>query len=93
MCYYTADFEDIDDVINNEDFRLICCAAEEVDDEHYQSLELTCKRILDSSGSHDDVDEAAAVQHQSIEDNGVDFLKDLPDAYDYYTTTMLSVVS
>ncbi len=100
QCYYAADFadfEDIHEVINNEDFRLICCATEEVDDlhqdEHYQSSELTCKRILDSSGSHDDVDEAAAVQHQSIEDNGVDFLKDLPDAYDYYTTTMLSVVS
>jgi hypothetical protein len=30
LCYYTADFEDIDDVINNEDFNLICCAAEEV---------------------------------------------------------------
>ena len=66
MCYYTADFvEDIDDVINNEDFRLICCAAEEVDDlhqdEHYQSLELTCQTILDGSGLHDDVDEAAVV--------------------------------
>jgi len=66
MCYYTADFvEDIDEVINNEDFRLIYCAAEEVDDlnqdEHYQSLVLTCQRILDSSGLHDDVDEAAVV--------------------------------
>jgi hypothetical protein len=66
MCYYTADFvEDIDDVINNEDFRLIYCAAEEVDDlhqdEHYQSLELTCQTILDGSGLHDDVDEAAVV--------------------------------
>ena len=77
MCYYTADFEDIDDVINYEDFRLICCAAEEVDDlhqdEHYQSLELTCQRILDSSGSHDNADEAAVVQHRN-----------LPDAYYYY---------
>jgi len=79
MCYYTADFvEDIDEVIlNNEDFRLICCAAEEVDDlhqdEHYQSLELTCQRILDSSGLHDDVDEATVVQHRN-----------LPDAYYYY---------
>ena len=73
MCYYTADFvEDIDDVINNEDFRLICCAAEEADDlhqdEHYQSLELTCQRIFDSSGLHDDVDEAAVVQHRDLPD-------------------------
>jgi hypothetical protein len=78
MCYYTADFvEDIDDVINNEDFRLICCAAEEVDDlnqdEHNQSLELTCQRIFDSSGSHDNADEAAVVQHRN-----------LPDTYYYY---------
>jgi len=61
QCYYAADFADF------EDFRLICCATEEVDDlhqdEHYQSSELTCKMILDSSGSHADVDEAAVVQH------------------------------
>ena len=73
MCYYTADFvEDIDDVVNNEDFRLICCAAKEADDlnqdEHYQSLVLTCQRILDSSGLHDDVDEAAVVQHRNLPD-------------------------
>jgi len=93
MCYYTADFEDIDDVINNEDFRLICCAAEEADDlyqdEHYQSSELTCQRIPDGFVSHDDADEAAVVQHQSTDDNGVDFLRDLPEAalqelFDYY---------
>jgi hypothetical protein len=93
MCYYTADFEDIDEVINNEDFRLICCAAEEVDDlhqdEHNQSSELTCQRILDSSGSYDDVDEAAVVQHQSTEDNGFDFLINLPEValqelFDFY---------
>ena len=68
LCYYTADFvEDIDEVINNEDFRLIFCAAEEADDlhqdEHDRSLELTCQRIFDSSGSHDDVDEAAVVHY------------------------------
>jgi len=97
MCYYTADFKDIDEVINNEDFRLICCAAEEVDDlhqdEHDRSSELTCQRILDSSGSHDDVDEAAVVQHQSTEDNGVDFLRDLPDAYDYYSNSTATTVT
>ena len=109
MCYYTADFEDIDDVINNEDIRLICCAAEEVDDlhqdEHYQSLELTCQRIFDSSGLHDDVDEATVVQHQSTEDNGFDFLRDLPEAalqelFDYYynedsysTTTSINAIA
>jgi hypothetical protein len=64
-------------MINNEDFCLICCAAEEVDDlhqdDHYRSSELTCQRIFDSSGLHDDVDEAAVVQHRN-----------LPDAYYYY---------
>jgi capsule polysaccharide modification protein KpsS len=84
LCYYTADFEDIDDVINIEDFRLICCAAEEVDDlhqdEHSRSSEMTCQRILDSSVSHDDANEAVVVQHQSTENNSVDFLRDLPDA-------------
>jgi hypothetical protein len=94
MCYYTADFvEDIDEVINNEDFRLICCAAEEVDDlhqdEHNQSSELTCQRIPDGFVSHDDVDEAAVVQHQSTEDNGFDFLRNLPEValqelFDFY---------
>ena len=94
MCYYTADFvEDIDDVINNEDFRLICCAAEEVDDlhqdEHNQSSELTCQRIPDGFVSHDDVDKAAVVQHQSTEDNGFDFLRNLPEValqelFDFY---------
>ena len=77
LCYFTADFADIYEVINNEDFRLICCAAEEADDlhqdEHIRSLELTCQRIFDSSGLHDDVDEAAVVQHQSTEGYGFDF--------------------
>jgi len=94
MCYYTVDFEDIDDVINNEDIHLICCAAEEVDDlhhdEHNRSSELSCQRILDSSGLHDNADEAAVVQHQSTEDNGFDFLRNLPEAalqelFDYYS--------
>ena len=96
LCYYTADFadfEDIDEVINNEDFRLICCAAEEVDhlhqDEHDLSSEFTCQRIFYSSGSHNDADEAAVVQHQSTEDNGFDFLRNLPEAalqelFDFY---------
>jgi hypothetical protein len=81
LCYYTADFEDIDGVINNEDFSLICCAAEEVDDlhEHNRSSELTYQRIVDSSVSHDNTDEAAVVQHQSTEDNGINFLRDLPE--------------
>ena len=62
LCYYTADFvEDIDEVINNEDFRLICCDLHQ--NEHDQSSELTCQRIFDSSGSHDDVDEAAVVHY------------------------------
>jgi hypothetical protein len=94
ICYYTADFEDIDDVINNEDIRLICCAAEEVDDlhhdEHNRTSELICQNILDSSGSHDDVDEAAVVQHQSTYDNGFNFLRNLPEVvlqelFDYYS--------
>ena len=38
--------------------------------------ELTCENILDSSGSHDYACEA---QHQSTEDNGVDFLRELPE--------------
>ena len=93
MCYYTVDFEDIDDVINNEDIHLICCAAEEVDDlhhdEHNRSSELSCQRILDGSGLHDNADEAAVVQHQSTEDNGFDFLRNLPEVvlqelFDYY---------
>jgi len=93
MCYYTADFEDIDDVINNEDIRLICCAAEEVDDlyqdEHNRSSELSCQRIPDGFVSHDDADEAAVVQHQSTEDNGFDFLRNLPEValqelFDFY---------
>ena len=80
-------------MINNEDFRLICCAAEEVDDlhqdEHYQSLELTCQRILDGFVSHDDADETAVVQHQSTEDNGFEFLRNLPEValqelFDFY---------
>jgi hypothetical protein len=92
LCY-TADFKDINDVINIEVFSLICCAAKEVDDlhqdEHNSSLELTCQRILDGSVSHDDADEAAVVQHQWTEDNDFDFLRDLPDAalqelFDYY---------
>ena len=41
--------------------------------------ELTCENILDSSGSHDYACEAAVVQHQSTEDNGVDFLRELPE--------------
>jgi hypothetical protein len=109
MCYNTADFEDIDDVINNEDIRLICCAAEEADDlhqdEHYQSSELSCKRIFEGSGLHDDVDEATVVQHQSTYDNGFDFLRDLPEAallelFDYYnngdsysTTTSINAIA
>jgi len=109
MCYYTADFEDIDDVINNEDIRLICCAAEEVDDlhqdEHNRSSELICQRIFDGSGLHDDVDEATVVQHQSTYDNGFDFLRDLPEAallelFDYYsngdsysTTTSINAIA
>jgi len=110
MCYYTADFvEDIDDVINNEDIHLICCAAEEVDDlhhdEHNRSSELSCQRILDGSGLHDDVDEATVVQHQSTYDNGFDFLRDLPEAalqelFDYYyngdsysTTTSINAIA
>jgi hypothetical protein len=89
LCYYTADFEDIDDAINNEDFNLICCAAEEVDDLHHRFSELICQRILDSSVSHDDIDVAVVVQHQSTEDSGVDFLRDLPEVvlqelFDYY---------
>ena len=93
LCYYTADFEDIDEVINNESFSLICCAAEEVDDlhqnEHDRSSELTCQRIFDGSGLHDNADEAAVVQHQSTEGNGFDFLIDLPEValqelFDYY---------
>ena len=110
LCYFTADFADIYEVINNEDFRLICCAtAEEADDlhqdEHYRSLELTCQRIFDSSGLHDDVDEAAVVQHQSTEGYGFDFLRDLPEValqelFDYYsngnsnsTTTTVTTTS
>ncbi len=94
MCHYTADFEDIDDVINNEDIRLMCCATEEVDDlhhdEHNRSSELSCQRILDGSGLHDNADEAAVVQHQSTEDNGFDFLRNLPEVvlqelFDYYS--------
>ena len=51
--------------------------------------ELTYEDILDSSGSHDDAYEAAAVQHQSTEGNGVDFLRELPEValqelFDYY---------
>ena len=52
-------------------------------------LENLCENILDSSGSHDDAYEAAVVQHQSTEDNGVDFLRELPEdalqeLFDYY---------
>ena len=44
--------------------------------------------ILDGSGLHDAY-EAAVVQHQSTEGNGVDFLRDLPEValqelFDYY---------
>ena len=51
--------------------------------------ELTCETILDSSGSHDNVYEAAVVQHQSTEGNGVDFLREIPEValqelFDYY---------
>ena len=51
--------------------------------------ELTYKNILDSSGSHDNAYEAAVVQHQSTEDDGVDFLRELPEValqelFDYY---------
>jgi len=58
-------------------------------DEHYRSLELTCQRIFDSSGLHDDVDEAAVVQLQSSEGNGFVFLRELPEValqelFDYY---------
>jgi hypothetical protein len=94
LCYDTADLEDIDDVINNEDFRVIGCAAEEVDDLHHQdehnrSSELTCQRIVDRSVSHDDADEAEVVQHQWTEDKDFDFLRDLPEVvlqelFDYY---------
>jgi hypothetical protein len=93
LCYDTADFEDIDDVINNEDFNLIYCAAEEVDGlhqkEHNRSSELTFHRILDGSVSHDDADETVVLQHQSTEDSGFDFLRDLPEValqelFDYY---------
>ena len=96
-------------MINNEDFRLICCAAEEADDlhqdKHYRSLELTCQRIFDSSGLHDDVDEAAVMQLQSTEGNGFVFLRDLPEValqelFEYYsngnsnsTTTTVTTTS
>ena len=51
--------------------------------------ELTYENILDSSGSHDNAYEAAVVQHQSTEDDGVDFLRELPEValqelFDYY---------
>jgi len=93
LCHFTADFEDIDEVFNNENFSLICCAAEEVDDLHQDKLnrssELTCQRIFDGSGLYDNADEAAVVQHQSTEGNGFDFLIDLPEVtlqelFDYY---------
>ena len=51
--------------------------------------DLTCETILDSSGSHDNAYEAAVMQHQSTEGNGVDFLRELPEValqelFDYY---------
>ena len=51
--------------------------------------DLTYETILDSSGSHDDAYEAAVMQHQSTEGNGVDFLRELPEValqelFDYY---------
>ena len=51
--------------------------------------ELTSENILDSSGSHDNAYEAAVMQHQSTEGNGVDFLRELPEValqelFDYY---------
>ncbi len=51
--------------------------------------ELTSENIQDSSGSHDNAYDAAAMQHQSTEGNGVDFLRDLPEValqelFDYY---------
>ena len=51
--------------------------------------DLTYETILDSSGSHDNAYEAAVMQHQSTEGNGVDFLRELPEValqelFDYY---------
>jgi len=51
--------------------------------------ELTSENIRDSSGSHDNAYEAAVMQHQSTEDNGFDFLRELPEValqelFDYY---------
>jgi hypothetical protein len=50
---------------------------------------LTYEGSVDSSISHDDADEAVVVQHQSTENNSVDFLRDLPEVvlqelFDYY---------
>ena len=75
--------EVIDDVDGNGN------GTEVLSDWIIDELENLCDNILDSSGSHDNAYEAAVMQHQSTEDNGFDFLRELPEValqelFDYY---------
>jgi len=85
-----ASNEVIDDVDGNDN------GIEVLSDWIIDELEKMCyytdstyETILDSSGSHDNAYEAAVMQHQSTEGNGVDLLRELPEValqelFDYY---------